>query len=273
MGYISSDNQFGQFLSGCGTGCSCQSCGPRSAFGEWYVPEEEPDEPPAPPPAQAAEAAPPPEGVISPAPNGNPLSGWNGSRTSLGSYGYGRLGFYSQAPAPAPPVAPPPPSPNVAPRLDPHNRLAGVHPELARRIVQTAAALTSRGISVTITRTGGIRTFAEQEAIYSQGRTRPGRIVTHAGPGLSNHNYGLAVDLVPLVNGQPNWQVALGVWQAIGEEGKRAGLNWGGDWRAIKDYPHFELPVGLSVQQCLRIYNQGGLPAVWAEANRRLATR
>jgi peptidoglycan L-alanyl-D-glutamate endopeptidase CwlK len=96
--------------------------------------------------------------------------------------------------------------------------------------------------------------------------------VTHAAPGLSNHNYGLAVDLVPLVNGRPNWQVALGVWQAIGDEGKRAGLSWGGDWSPIKDYPHFQLPVGLSVQQCLRIYNQGGLPAVWAEVNRRLAT-
>jgi hypothetical protein len=268
MGYISSANQFGQSLSGCGTGCSCQTCGPRGAFGEWYVPEDDQDEPPAgPPPAQAAAAA--------PAPNGNPLDGWNGSRSSLGSYRYGRLGFYSEAPArgraavPGPPLRP---SPSVPPRLDPHNRLAGVHPELARRIVQTAIALVRRGLPVTITRTGGIRTFAEQDAIYSQGRTRPGRIVTHAAPGLSNHNYGFAVDLVPVVNGQPNWQVALSVWQTIGDEGKRAGLSWGGDW-TIKDYPHFQLPLGLTVQQCLRIYNQGGLPAVWAEANRRLATR
>jgi peptidoglycan L-alanyl-D-glutamate endopeptidase CwlK len=124
-----------------------------------------------------------------------------------------------------------------------------------------------------ITREGGLRTLAEQEAIYAQGRTRPGRIVTHAPAGLSNHNYGLAVDLVPLVNGRPTWQVVRSVWQAIGDEGKGAGLSWGGDWITIKDYPHFELPVGLSVQQCLRIYNQGGLPAVWAEASRRLATR
>lgn len=267
MGYISTADQFGQFLSGCGTGCSCKTCGPRGALGEWYVPEEEPEEPPA----QATAATPPPESETSPARNGNPLNGWNGSGPSFGAYGYGRLGFYSQAQVPAPLT--PTPSPSVAPRLDPHNRLAGVHPELARRIVQTAAALVSRGITVTILRTGGIRNFAEQEAIYSQGRTRPGRIVTHAAPGLSNHNYGLAVDLVPIVNGQPTWGVDLSVWQTIGEEGKRAGLSWGGDWRTIKDYPHFELPVGLSVQQCLRIYNQGGVPAVWAEANRRLAPR
>jgi hypothetical protein len=268
MGYISTADKFGQSLSGCGTGCSCKSCGSHGAVGEWYVPDDDQDEPPGPPPAKATAAA------SSPAPNGNPLNGWSSQR-SLGSYPYGRLGFYAQAPAPARaimPGAPPIPSPHVPPRLDPLNKLAGVHPEVARRTVQTAIALVRRGLPVTITRTGGIRTFAEQEAIYSQGRTRPGNIVTHAAPGLSNHNYGLAVDLVPLVNGQPNWQVALGVWQAIGDEGKRAGLSWGGDW-AIKDYPHFQLPVGLSVQQCLRIYNQGGLPAVWAEVNRRLATR
>jgi peptidoglycan LD-endopeptidase CwlK len=271
MGYISTADQFGQFLSGCGTGCSCRSCGPRGAFGEWYVPEEDQDGSPSP----AAAAASSPERASEPAQNGNPLSGWNGLRRGSGSYRYDRLGFYSQAPAPAPTGVPGPPAPfpNLAPRLDPLNRLAGVHPELARRIAQTATALFSRGIPVTITRTGGLRTFAEQATIYAQGRTTPGRIVTHAAPGLSNHNYGLAVDLVPLVNGRPNWQVPLTVWQAIGGEGIRAGLSWGGNWTMVRDYPHFELPVGLSVQQCLRIYNQGGLPAVWAEANRRLATR
>ncbi len=248
MGYVSTADQFGQFLAGCGTGCSCTGCGTRNQVGEWYVPEED-DEPPA------APSTAPPSAALS---------------------GYGRLGFYSQAPAPAGPgaaIAPTLPVPNVGPGLDPTNRLAGVHPELARRIRQTAQRLSILGVPVTITRTGGIRTFDEQAAIYAQGRTTPGRIVTHAAPGLSNHNYGLAVDLVPLVNGRPNWQVPLAVWLTMGAEGVNAGLNWGGNWTRFKDYPHFELPVGMSVQECLRIYNQGGLPAVWAEADRRLARR
>ncbi len=162
-------------------------------------------------------------------------------------------------PAPAPPAA----------GLDPRRELDRVHPELARRINLMAQALARRGIQIRVT--SGLRTFAEQDVLYEQGRTRPGNIVTKARAGQSNHNYGLAVDVVPLVNGRPNWNAPGEVWQAIGEEGRGAGLSWGGDWRGFVDLPHFELPVGMSVQECLRIYRQGGLPAVWAEANRRVA--
>jgi len=200
-----------------------------------------------------------PQTPASPSQRPSPLSGWY--RSGSGFSGAGRFGYFSQAPAVA------------APRLDPYNKLADVHPELARRIIQMATALSRGGSPVTITRLGGRRTFEEQDALYAQGRTRPGNIVTRARGGQSNHNYGLAVDVVPLVYGRPTWNVASAVWRAIGDEGKRSGLNWGGDWQAFKDKPHFELPVGLSVQECLRIYQQGGLPAVWAEATRRLSSR
>lgn len=43
----------------------------------------------------------------------------------------------------------------------------------------------------------GLRTFAEQDAIYAEGRTSPGKIVTQARGGSSYHNYGIAIDLVP----------------------------------------------------------------------------
>ena len=165
------------------------------------------------------------------------------------------------------------PQPTSALGFDPLNKLADVHPELARRIRQMAGELSTRGVNLTITRSGGRRTFQEQDELYAQGRTRPGNIVTNSRGGLSNHNYGLAVDVVPRVNGRPNWNVPSSTWQTIGDAGKRAGLSWGGDWRTFKDPPHFELPVGMSVQECLRIHQQGGLSAVWAEANRRLQRR
>jgi peptidoglycan L-alanyl-D-glutamate endopeptidase CwlK len=50
-----------------------------------------------------------------------------------------------------------------------------------------------------------LRTFAEQDAIYAQGRTKPGKIVSNAKKGLSYHNYGLAIDIVLLVNGAASW--------------------------------------------------------------------
>lgn len=49
-----------------------------------------------------------------------------------------------------------------------------------------------------------IRTFAEQEALYAQGRTKPGKVVTNAKAGMSYHNYGLAVDIVLLKDTDKN---------------------------------------------------------------------
>jgi len=152
--------------------------------------------------------------------------------------------------------------------FDPQQKLQLVHPELARRVRRLQQVLVGRGVPIRVT--SGIRTFAEQDALYAQGRTTPGDIVTKARGGQSNHNFGLAVDVVPLVGGRPNWNVPLTTWQTIGEEGKRAGLSWGGDWKGFVDRPHLELPVGMSIQECLRIYQQGGLAAVWMEASRRL---
>lgn len=43
----------------------------------------------------------------------------------------------------------------------------------------------------------GDRTFDEQTALYNQGRTTPGAVITDAQAGQSAHNFGLAVDFQP----------------------------------------------------------------------------
>jgi peptidoglycan LD-endopeptidase CwlK len=73
-----------------------------------------------------------------------------------------------------------------------------------------------------------LRTLAEQAALYAQGRTAPGAIVTNAEPGSSAHNYGLAIDVVPIVNGKPDWSGTSAVWQQVGALGIAAGLDWAG---------------------------------------------
>jgi len=69
-------------------------------------------------------------------------------------------------------------------------------------------------------------------------------IVTNAGPGQSLHNYGLALDVVPLVNGQPNWddksKAGLNRWGSIGRLGEHCGMEWGGRWHH-PDRPHFQV--------------------------------
>jgi peptidoglycan hydrolase-like protein with peptidoglycan-binding domain len=148
-------------------------------------------------------------------------------------------------------------------------RLARINPQLANRIRLMAAELKSQGI--TIMAVSGLRTFAEQNALYAQGRTKPGNIVTNARGGQSLHNYGLAVDVVPLgANGQPDWNVGNDVWQKIGAAGKRQGMEWGGDWTSFVDRPHFQMTAGKSVSTLLGEYNRNGgnLPAIWNDVNR-----
>ena len=110
-------------------------------------------------------------------------------------------------------------------------RLAKIHPVLAERITALLDILTQHGLQVEVVQ--GLRTFAEQDALFAQGRSRPGPVVTRARGGQSNHNYGLAVDMVPFNNGQPNWNAPLGVWTTIGTEAEKLGLEWGGDWKKV----------------------------------------
>jgi peptidoglycan L-alanyl-D-glutamate endopeptidase CwlK len=146
-------------------------------------------------------------------------------------------------------------------------RLDKVHPELANRVRTLINNLAERGMQVEVVQ--GFRTFAEQQALFEQGRSRPGPVVTRARAGQSNHNYGLAVDLCPFTDGQPNWNAPLSSWTSIGTEAEKLGLEWGGDWKKFVDKPHVQLP-GLSIAQCFSLFNRGKLPAVWAEASRLL---
>jgi len=84
----------------------------------------------------------------------------------------------------------------------------------------------------------GSRTWEEQDALYAQGRTKPGKRVTNAKGGQSNHNYGCAADIGLFRGGDYLEDDPL--YLAAGEIGKEVGLQWGGDWRRMKDYPHFE---------------------------------
>jgi hypothetical protein len=70
----------------------------------------------------------------------------------------------------------------------------------------------------------GLRTAAEQDALYAQGRIAPGHIVTNSKGGLSMHNYGLAVAAVPFLTGDPgalNWTENTPQFQAMVAARKR----------------------------------------------------
>ncbi|MNO56141.1 Peptidoglycan L-alanyl-D-glutamate endopeptidase CwlK precursor [compost metagenome] len=135
-------------------------------------------------------------------------------------------------------------------------RLGGLHPVLlaaANVLIQRCYA---RGIPIVITQ--GMRTIAEQNVLYAQGRTKKGSIVTNARGGSSYHNYGLAIDFALLLpDGQSiSWDMnrdgdgdKLADWQEVVQEAKKLGLEWGGDWASFKDYSHFQMAFGLTITE------------------------
>lgn len=112
--------------------------------------------------------------------------------------------------------------------------------------------LAHQGVDVEIT--GGWRGEVEQQEHLAAGTSR-------ARWGLSPHNYGVAFDLVPVVNGAATWDVPTATWKKIGEAGKRAGLVWGGDFKTIVDRPHFELAGWRSMNLALLPTAPGTMPA------------
>jgi peptidoglycan L-alanyl-D-glutamate endopeptidase CwlK len=104
----------------------------------------------------------------------------------------------------------------------------------ARALVKKAA---QHGISIKVI--GGLRTYEEQDELFAQGRTKPGRIVTNARGGFSNHNFGIALD-VGVFEGA-SYLGESPKYKAVGALGMDLGLEWGGNWKTFLDEPHFQL--------------------------------
>lgn len=107
---------------------------------------------------------------------------------------------------------------------------------------------------------GGNRTFEEQDALYAQGRTAPGEIVTRARGGQSNHNFGIAGDFgvfmgkTYLDNSNP--AKAAQVHKACSIHAAACGLEWGGSWTGFKDLPHYEVATGLTLTQKRNVFKE-----------------
>ena len=115
----------------------------------------------------------------------------------------------------------------------------------------------------------GTRTFEQQEELYAKGRDKAGdivdvsKVVTYARGGQSYHNWGLAFDIVFLINGEWSW-AKNNAWNELGELGESLGLEWGGRFPNLADYPHFQLTNGVSLLQAKMAYDKiGGVEAVW----------
>ncbi len=141
-------------------------------------------------------------------------------------------------------------------------RIDDLDPVVQRAARRWLAACEAEGLDVLVTST--FRDFESQAALYAQGRTAPGRIVTNAGPGQSEHNWRRALDFVPLRAGKPVWGTKgadLELWQRIAFLAKAAGFEWGGDWSKFRDFPHLQITRGRPAWRELLASHPRGLPA------------
>lgn len=141
-----------------------------------------------------------------------------------------------------------------------------LHPKVreeARTIYDECCAALTGNYTLRFTHT--LRTFREQAALYAQGRTAPGPKVTNAKPGYSYHNYGLAIDIVLIAKDfkTVSWNTlkdfdfdGIADWQECVQIFKKYNWTWGGDFKSLKDYPHFEKTFGYSVKNLMAIRNK-----------------
>jgi peptidoglycan L-alanyl-D-glutamate endopeptidase CwlK len=102
----------------------------------------------------------------------------------------------------------------------------------------------AEGIDVLITST--YRDAASQNELYAQGRTKPGKKVTNAKAGQSYHNWRVAFDFVPIVNGKAQWNDAK-LFTKCGEIAESVGLEWAGRWTKFKEMAHCQYTGGLKL--------------------------
>jgi len=107
-------------------------------------------------------------------------------------------------------------------------------PEMQVLAIAFKNEMARQGIDFIFTCT--FRSQLEQDQLFEQGRSKPGRIVTWTRN--SKHIQREAFDIAVLKNGKITWYADD--YKRPGKIGTDLGLNWGGSWKKAKDYPHFE---------------------------------
>jgi len=106
----------------------------------------------------------------------------------------------------------------------------------------TYRALVISKVDFGIPSTGGLRTQAEQKALFAAGKSK-----ADGTNSVSKHQLGQAIDMYAYVDGKASWdhyhlvQVATAFLQAAIE--LDIPIKWGGFFHSFTDMPHFELII------------------------------
>lgn len=116
-------------------------------------------------------------------------------------------------------------------------------PVFAEKVRNLLQYLTNLGEDILLT--SGRRTPAEQNALFAQGRTEPGEVITDVSGTGSFHVWGVAIDFVPVTNGQPDYSDDARL-QKIARLAIGMGFEWGFALWGF-DKPHLQYTQGLTI--------------------------
>ena len=108
----------------------------------------------------------------------------------------------------------------------------GLQPDFKEKVIRWYEECKEEGLKILVY--CGYRSNEDQEKLYKQGRSTKGKKVTNARAGQSFHNYGRAIDFVPVKNGESSWDDTASYIKAqrIGKEFGLRPISW--------ELPHLE---------------------------------
>jgi RHS repeat-associated protein len=145
---------------------------------------------------------------------------------------------------------PAPIKPNIKDIWDEHTkeRIQTLHPEIRDKVTQLILDLQKQDMTVRVT--DYFRTMKEQDELFD-------KKITKAKGGQSYHNYGLAIDVVEIKDGNANYD-SIESYEKIAAAAKAIGFEWGGDW-TTPDKPHFQIAFGYKCSELLDEIKRGNV--------------
>lgn len=129
--------------------------------------------------------------------------------------------------------------------------IEALYPDVKEKAERLIKKMKELGMDIRIVE--GFRSAKKQNYYYSKGRTSSGNVITNSEGLESYHQYCLAFDVCFRrygYNPPDHW------WDRLGEEGKKLGLQWGGDWENFPDRPHFQWICGFTWREIKDYFKQ-----------------
>ena len=116
-------------------------------------------------------------------------------------------------------------------------KLKSMNPQFSTKVATVLAELKKRGFQPKVFY--GWRSVKVQLELHKKGRSKV-KFSFHNAQKKDGTPNAYAADIIDSRWAWSDAAAQNGFWKALGEEAKKAGLYWGGDWKSFKDWAHIQ---------------------------------